>query len=121
MTPFLSAEAIALRGKLFRGLADPSRLAILEVLRQGACTVSEIVVATGLTQPNVSNHLSCLRDCGLVTSIPQGRSVRYQLSDERVASLMSLADTLVAEVARGIYECTRYTRETQRDGDLGNG
>lgn len=114
--PASFADALALRGKLFRGLADPSRLAILEALRQGERTVSEIVEATGLSQPNVSNHLGCLRECGLVVSIQQGRYVRYQLSDARVAMLMGLADELVAEVARGVYECTRYAREVQQEG-----
>ncbi|HMQ29924.1 MAG TPA: metalloregulator ArsR/SmtB family transcription factor [Chloroflexaceae bacterium] len=111
----IPADVLALRGKLFRGFADPSRLTILEALRDGERTVGEIVEATGLSQPNVSNHLSCLRECGLVTSAQQGRYVRYQLSDIRVAALMGLADELVAEVARGVYECTRYTREAQRE------
>jgi hypothetical protein len=43
--------------------------------------------------------------------------VRYQLSDARVAALMGLADELVAEVARGVYECTRYTQPAQREGN----
>ena len=110
MTLAIPADALTLRGKLFRGFADPSRLAILEALREGARTVNEIVKETGLNQPNVSNHLSCLRECGLVASTQQGRYVRYQLSDARVAGLMGLADELLAEVARGVYECTRYTR-----------
>jgi DNA-binding transcriptional ArsR family regulator len=98
-----------LKAKLFRGFADPSRLAILEALRAGPLTVTDIVAATGLSQPNVSNHLSCLRDCGLVSATQQGRYILYQLSDPRVTALLGLADELLADVARGIYECTRYT------------
>jgi DNA-binding transcriptional ArsR family regulator len=106
----ISAEkqSVELAARLFRGFADPSRLSILEALRAGPSTVSEIVAATGLNQPNVSNHLSCLRDCGLVVSEQEGRFVHYQLSDPRVARLLSLADELLADVARGVYECTRY-------------
>lgn len=103
------AESTGLKAKLFRGFADPSRLGILEALRRGPMTVSEIVEATGLSQPNVSNHLACLRDCGLVGSEPDGRYTRYRLSDRRVAALLRQADELLAEVARGVYECTRYT------------
>jgi ArsR family transcriptional regulator, cadmium/lead-responsive transcriptional repressor len=66
------------------------------------------VQATGLTQSNVSNHLGCLRDCGLVASEQRGRYVRYRLSDERVAQLLNLADELLADVAKGVYQCTRY-------------
>jgi DNA-binding transcriptional ArsR family regulator len=104
-----AASSIDLQAKLFRGFADPSRLYILEALREGERTVTGLVQATGLTQPNVSNHLACLRDCGLVTLRQQGRFSYYSLSDDRVASLLLLADELLADVARGVYECTRYT------------
>ena len=102
-------QSIDLRAKLFRGFSDPSRLSILEALRDGPLTVTEIVEATGLSQPNASNHLSCLRDCGLLSAEPHGRFVHYQLSDKRVAQLLRLADELLADVAKGVYECTRYT------------
>ena len=100
-----------LKAKLFRGFADPSRLSILESLRSGPRTVTEIVEATGLTQSNASNHLGCLRDCGLVDSDQQGRWVRYRLADERIALILSLADEALADAARGFYECTRYRPE----------
>lgn len=97
-----------LKAKLFRGFADPSRLSILEALRGGPQTVSHVVEATGLGQSNVSNHLSCLRGCGLVVSEQEGRYVRYRLSDPRVETLLQLAEELLGDVARGVYECTRY-------------
>ena len=97
-----------LQAKLFRGLADPSRLAILQSLRAGPLTVGEVVSATGLSQSNVSNHLACLRDCGLVTSRPAGRYAYYQLSDARVDGLLALAGEVLADVARGVDACPRY-------------
>jgi DNA-binding transcriptional ArsR family regulator len=97
--------SIALQAKLFRGFADPSRLSIMETLREGEMTVGEIVEATELSQSNISNHLACLRDCGLVTAEQDGRYVRYRLSDPRVEQLLALADELLADVARGVYEC----------------
>lgn len=106
-----NAQAVGLKAKLFRGFSDPSRLSILEALRAGPLAVTEIVEATGLSQSNASNHLGCLRDCGLVTCAQQGRYVYYQLSDERVVTLLRLADELLAEVARGVFECTRYLPE----------
>jgi DNA-binding transcriptional ArsR family regulator len=100
-----------IKAKLFRGFSDPSRLIILEALRKGPATVSEILAITGLGQSNASNHLGCLYDCGLVTRTQEGRHVTYQLSDERVDSLLRVADELLAEVARGVYECVRYNVE----------
>lgn len=101
-------QATALKAKLFRGFSDPSRLSILDTLRAGPLTVTEIIEVTGLSQSNTSNHLACLWDCGLVIREQQGRYVRYRLSDERVAALLGLADELLADVAQGVYECTRY-------------
>lgn len=106
--PALVPQATTLKAKLFRGFSDMSRLSILESLRAGPLTVGAIVEKTGLSQSNVSNHLRCLSDCDLVLSTPQGRYTLYQLSDPRVATLLGLAEELLHDVARGIYECTRY-------------
>jgi DNA-binding transcriptional ArsR family regulator len=101
---------LEVKAKLFRGLGDPSRLSILDALRNGPLTVGDITDATGLSQSNVSNHLGCLRDCGLVTAEQAGRYVTYHLSDDRVGDLIGMAESLLADVARGVYECTRYAR-----------
>ena len=110
-------RAIGLKAKLFRGLADSSRLAILEAVAARPCTVNEIVATTGLSQSNVSNHLGCLRDCGLVISEQRGRHVWYQVSDPRVAQLLRLGDELLAEVARRVYACTRYAAANTDSAD----
>ncbi|HLG77948.1 MAG TPA: metalloregulator ArsR/SmtB family transcription factor [Ktedonobacteraceae bacterium] len=104
----LQAQAIALKAKLYRGLADPSRLSILETLREGPLPVHVIVEKTGLSRTNVSNHLRCLSDCDLVTSQSAGRYTFYQLSHPRIADLLRMAEDIVRDVARGMYECTNY-------------
>ncbi|MDP9348837.1 MAG: metalloregulator ArsR/SmtB family transcription factor [Gemmatimonadota bacterium] len=103
-----SAPSLALKAKLFRGFSDPSRLSILEALREGRRSVSEIVDATGLSQPNASNHLACLLDCGLVSREQQGRRVFYALAEERVSLLLAVAEELLDEVACGVEVCGRY-------------
>lgn len=108
MQSTLPAQALALKAKLFRGFSDASRLAILDVLRAGPLSVGDVVQHTGLSQPNVSNHLGCLSDCGLVARVQQGRYAYYQLSDDRVALLLRTADELLRDVAKGVYECSRY-------------
>ncbi len=99
-----------LMAKFFRGFGDPSRIGILEALLDGPLAVSEIVDATGLSKSNASNHLACLRDCGHVIAKQDGRHVYYELSDKRVRQLLRLAEELLAENARGVYECTRMSR-----------
>ena len=104
-------QGLALKAKLFRGFSDPSRLSILESLRSGPLTVGEVVSATGRAQSSVSTHLACLYECGLVSREQRGKFVYYRLSDERVESILRLGDVLLADVAKGVYECTRYDSE----------
>ncbi len=104
------SEAFGLQAKLFRGLSDHSRLAILEMLRHGPAAVGHIAEHTGLAQSNASNHLRCLSECGLVISEQEGRFVYYRLSDHRIDTLLLLADDLLASKARNLYACTNYQK-----------
>lgn len=115
MTITARTQALDIKARLFRGFADSSRLAILESLRDGPQSVTELVDATGLSQSNASNHLGCLHDCGLVQREQRGRFVYYRLSDARVGALLGDADELLLEVARGVYECVRYARPDRED------
>ena len=107
MPQTIEQQDVTLRARLFRGLSDASRLAIVEALRAGPRSVGEVVDATGLGQSNVSNHLACLLGCGLVAREQRGRHVFYRLADTRVDDLLALADALLADVARGVGECPR--------------
>lgn len=100
----------ALQAKLFRGFGDSSRLSILQTLRSGEKPVGTIVQATGLSQPNVSAHLACLRDCGLVVGRQEGRSVYYFLADERIEDLFLLAEDILARIGKPIGACPRYVK-----------
>lgn len=108
MSATLQLNRLALKAKLFRGFADATRLSILECLRKGEKTVAEIVSDTEQGQPNVSNHLGCLRDCGLVTAKREGRNVVYSIRNERITHLLEDADRILAEINEEIYKCTRY-------------
>ncbi len=107
MTPSKNSQR-ELRAKLFRGFADPSRLSVLEALLEGPQSVSSIVETTGLSQPNVSNHLACLRDCGLVTGEERGRFCYYRLADLRIKRLLRDAQAILGNLAKRIEACPRY-------------
>ena len=117
MIATVPASGLGLTSKLFRALGDASRLSILGALRAGPRTVGEIVTATGLSQSNTSNHLGCLTDCGLIAREQRGKFAVYQLADQRVAGLLALAEELLADVASGVYACTRITDQETRDDD----
>lgn len=109
------ASSLALKAKLFRGFSDPSRLSILEAVRDEARSVSEVVEITGLSQPNASNHLACLLDCGLVEREQRGRFAFYRLADRRVGLLLATADEILTDVAQGVYVCPRYEGPEETD------
>ena len=73
-------DALLSAASLFHGFSDPSRLAILRHLALGDHRVVDLTDHLGLAQSTVSKHLACLKDCGLVTSRPQGRASVYSLS-----------------------------------------
>lgn len=112
---FLSGAALALRAKFFRGLADASRLALLLALSEGEKTVSTLVDETGLTQSNVSGHLACLKDCGLVISRQEWPNVYYRLLDERVEGLLCAADDILAINAERVSRCVNYCNDDTKE------
>lgn len=106
------ADGLPLKAKLFRGFADPSRLAVLEALREGSRCVSDVVKRTGLSQPNASAHLACLEDCGLVRKKRRGKFVYYEIAHHNVLLVLELAEKILAQVGDSVYRCTRYGGDT---------
>jgi len=94
--------------KYFRGLGDPIRLRILELLRrEGELSVGELVRRLALPQPKVSNHLACLRWCGFIEARREGRTVLNRIADARVEAMLELAQSLLADNAEHVAACCR--------------
>jgi DNA-binding transcriptional ArsR family regulator len=66
-------------------LSDPIRARLLLALRDGPGYPADLADILGTSRQNLSNHLACLRGCGLVVAVPQGRRTRYELADARLA------------------------------------
>lgn len=103
--PQLVRERSVMLARFFRGLDDPTRVLILELLLSGEKPVSELVELTGSPQGRVSNHLACLRHCGYVTTRREGRFVYYRLADDRVRALLRIAQELMADHAQALLSC----------------
>jgi DNA-binding transcriptional ArsR family regulator len=83
--------------RLGRALADPTRCRILTALLDGAAYPGQLAEQLDLSRSNVSNHLSCLRGCGLVVATYQGRQVHYALADAHLArALRELVQVVLA-------------------------
>jgi len=104
-----SQEALAAASSLFRGLGDPSRLAILSHLLLGEHRVVELTEHLGLAQSTVSAHLRCLLDCGLVELRPVGRASVYSVSVEtEVLAVLVAAERLLAATGDAVVLCPVY-------------
>ena len=94
---------------LFRGLADPARLAVVQHLAaHGEHRVTDLVEHVGLAQSTVSGHLACLRDCGLVQARPHGRSTYYSLARPELINLLRAAEGLLAATGHQVVLCPSY-------------
>jgi DNA-binding transcriptional ArsR family regulator len=99
---------IDLVAKYFRGLGDPTRLRILELLRnEGELTVGQLVERLGQPQPKVSNHLACLRWCGFIEARREHRAVYNRIADERVVQVLDLGHALLADNEEHVAACCR--------------
>jgi ArsR family transcriptional regulator, cadmium/lead-responsive transcriptional repressor len=110
-TPCLLPERraeVELVAKYFRVLGDPTRLRILELLAdRGELAVGALVERLGESQPKVSNHLACLRQCGFVHTRRQHPLIYYRLADDGVARLLELGRALLAGSAVHVAACRR--------------
>jgi ArsR family transcriptional regulator, cadmium/lead-responsive transcriptional repressor len=111
---------------LFRALAEPTRLAILLTLQDGEQRITDLAAQLGATQTAVSSHITVLKDCGLITGRPQGRSVYYRPAQPHdLATLLETAEQLLAATRQPpeAWETTARVKlvgPLNRAGSLGN-
>lgn len=100
---------------LFRGMSDPSRVAILRHLLLGEHNVAALTAHLGLAQSTVSKHLACLRDCGLVESRPAGRASVFSLTHpDAVLKVFAAAEELLAATGDAVVLCPTYGERSTR-------
>ena len=91
------ASRLDVMNRLGRAMADPTRSRILLSLLKGPGYPAQLSRDLELTRTNVSNHLACLRDCGIVVTEPEGRQTRYEIADAHLTqALNALVETTLA-------------------------
>jgi len=93
------AELIARR---FRMLAEPTRIKLLDRLREGEASVNELSEGLGASQQNVSKHLAMLADVGMLARRKEGNHVYYRIADEGVFALCEQVCGSVQEQLRAL-------------------
>ncbi|MER7665357.1 metalloregulator ArsR/SmtB family transcription factor [Streptomyces sp. NPDC096193] len=92
------APEIEVLARFGRALADPIRCRILLALRKAPAYPADLAEEIGISRTRLSNHLACLRDCGLAVAVPDGRRTRYELADERLGHALEDLRTAVVAV-----------------------
>lgn len=91
------ASRLDAMNRLGRAMADPTRARILLELLDAPGYPARLSESLALTRTNVSNHLACLRGCGLVVATPEGRQTRYEIADPHLTrAIKSLLQVVVA-------------------------
>ena len=90
-------ESLEVLTRVGRALADPSRARIMLTLLDGPAYPGALAARWGLSRANVSNHLACLRDCGIAVAVAEGRQTRYEIADAHLARvLIALVEVTLA-------------------------
>lgn len=92
--PESSLVDLSVLSRVGTALADPTRRRILVELLAGPAYPAELADHLGTTRANLSNHLTCLRGCGLVTATAEGRRLRYDLADARLGKALRMLASL---------------------------
>lgn len=107
-----SAVVVSLDDKIkfLRGVSERTRLSILISLRSGEKTVSDIVQEIGASQSGVSQHLACLKGCGMITKRQDGKFCYYALSGPHMEAFLAMLDTVMVEVGEKVRCCGMNSR-----------
>jgi len=113
----VEARQINEAARMLRGLSDPTRLTLLcRLMEVGEQRVTDLVVASGSSQANVSKHLACLRGCGLVAATPAGRETYYPAAaPDEVSEVLRAVDALL-DATGGSAHCEDHDPDLHRAG-----
>ena len=94
--------------KLIHGFSNKTRLQILECIKDEEKTVSQIIEDTKASQSNISQHLACLKGCGIINGRNEGKYMYYSLRNQHIRGLLSLFDVVLEDVENDVASCDRH-------------
>jgi ArsR family transcriptional regulator len=105
-------QLFELQANICKGFSDPKRLLIIHELRTGEKSVGQLGSALEVSQPNISQHLSILREHGLVTTRREGTTVYYSLTSPKIAEACDLVRGVLAEQLQRNQELVNSLRRS---------
>ncbi|MFY0781757.1 metalloregulator ArsR/SmtB family transcription factor [Peribacillus simplex] len=99
---------IDLKVKLIHGFSNKTRIQILESIKNQEKTVSQIVEEISGNQSNISQHLACLKGCGIIVGRNEGKYCYYSLRNQQIRDLLTMFDVVLADVQNDVSCCERH-------------
>lgn len=94
--------------KFLHGFSHKTRVEILEFIKNDEKTVSEIVEEIQGNQSNISQHLACLKGCGLIAGRQEGKYVYYGLRNQEIRDLLTMFDVVLEDVEKDVACCENH-------------
>jgi DNA-binding transcriptional ArsR family regulator len=113
-----------IKAKFIRGFSDKTRLQILHSIKNKEMTVTQIVDELNGNQSNISQHLACLKGCGIIVGRQEGKFIYYTLRNEQIYELLEMMDNVFYQVEAEVAECDRNEQLdccSVSKGAIGNG
>ncbi|MFK9119528.1 ArsR/SmtB family transcription factor [Peribacillus frigoritolerans] len=99
---------IDLKVKLIHGFSNKTRIQILESIKDQEKTVSQIVEELNGNQSNISQHLACLKGCGIIVGRNEGKYSYYSLRNQQIQELLTMFDVVLQDVQNDVACCERH-------------
>ncbi|WP_407270759.1 ArsR/SmtB family transcription factor [Radiobacillus sp. PE A8.2] len=94
--------------KFLHGFSHKTRIQILECIKDDEKTVSQIVMDIEGNQSNISQHLACLKGCGIIVGRQEGKYIYYSLRNQQVRDLLSMFDEVLVDVENDVASCDKH-------------
>lgn len=95
------------KAKFMRGFSDKTRLQILGCIKDKEKTVSQIIEEIQGNQSNISQHLTCLKGCGIIVGRQEGKYVHYSLRNEQIKQFLSIMEDVSMQVEGEVAACEK--------------
>jgi len=103
----MKGTELDVKAKFIRGFSDKTRLQILHAIKSKELTVSQIVDELNGNQSNISQHLACLKGCGIIVGRQEGKYMYYSLRNEHIVQLLDMMDVVFNEVEKEVAACEK--------------
>jgi ArsR family transcriptional regulator, cadmium/lead-responsive transcriptional repressor len=105
----MECTKLDMKVKLIQGFSNKTRLQILECIKDEEKTVSQIVEEIGGNQSNISQHLACLKGCGMIVGRNEGKYGFYSLKNRHIKGFLMMLDTVLDDIQHDMIRCERHT------------